>query len=89
MSFVYDIADLYKEEFIIPTAFKVAASYGEDIDTMRLFCRKSFADSHLMNRIAKDLKSLFDFPDINAKTPTQVGLWDLETYVELGVNYAK
>ena len=47
LSFVYDIADLYKTEITIPTAFEVAASCqpGDDIGTItRLKIRDRFVD---------------------------------------------
>ena len=87
-SFVFDIADLYKEEFIFPAAFRLAAEHGND-DDMRAACREIFVSGKLMKRIAKNLSTLFQFDDINAKTPVNVGLWNLEDCVELGINYGK
>lgn len=87
-SFVFDIADLYKEEFIFPVAFRLAAEHGNEED-MRTACREMFVNGKLMKKIAKNLSTLFQFDDINAKTPVDVGLWNLEDCVELGVNYSK
>lgn len=87
-SFVFDIADLYKEEFIFPVAFRLAAEHGND-DDMRAACREMFVNGKLMKRIAKNFSTLFQFDDINAKTPVDVGLWNLDDCVELGVNYSK
>lgn len=88
-SFVFDIADLYKEKFIIPTAFKVADEKGSDIELMRKACRKSFSENKLMKHIADDLSNLFSFDDITAKTPVDVGLWNINDAVQLGKNYGK
>lgn len=88
-SFVFDIADLYKERCIIPAAFKVAAEKGSDIELMRKACRESFYENKLMKCIANDLSGLFTFGDITAKTPVDVGLWDINDAVQLGKNYGK
>ncbi len=85
-SFVFDVADLYKEQVIIPTAFEIAAQNGNEED-MRLACRKNFVEFGLMKKISNDLSSLFKFDKINAKTPVNVGLWNIEDCVELGINY--
>lgn len=86
-SFVFDIADLYKEDIVIPAAFKIAAEFGSSTEEMRKECRKQFIEKKLMKRIAKDLTSLFEFPDLSAKLPVDVGLWNFEDVVEAGKNY--
>lgn len=40
-----------------------------------------------MKRIAKDFTSLFKFPDLSAKLPVNVELWNFEDVVEAGKNY--
>ena len=54
---------------------------------MRLACRKNFVEFGLMKKISNDLSSLFKFDKINAKAPVNVGLWNIEDCVELGINY--
>ena len=51
-SFVYDIADIFKFETVVPVAFKVAASksYNPERD-VRIACRDAFRRSKLLNRI--------------------------------------
>ena len=58
-SFVFDIADLYKAEIAIPTAFDVASEEIEDIsgETRRLV-RDRIHQSKLIARCAKDVSSL-------------------------------
>jgi len=52
LSFVYDIADLFKFETAVPIAFKVAAAKGEDpVRETRLYCRNSFRKHNLLERI--------------------------------------
>lgn len=59
LSFVYDIADLYKVDFTIPLAFAVAAEGDHDIDRrVRLACRDRFREGKLNRRILPDIAAL-------------------------------
>ena len=61
LSFVYDIADLYKEKFTIPTAFRMAAESAEDIETrVRRACRDAFRTGKLVERILPDIADVLD-----------------------------
>ncbi len=56
LSFVYDIADLYKTEVTLPTAFRVVATEKEGIERkVRLDCRQKFFEAKLMERILPDI----------------------------------
>lgn len=87
-SFVFDVADLYKEEIIIPTAFKTAGDHGVDEDILTS-CRELLIQSKFMKKLAADISMLFKFNDISAKIPVDVGLWNLNDCVELGINYSR
>ena len=51
-SFVYDIADIFKFETVVPIAFKVAAKKPDDPEReVRLACRDSFRQTRLLKRI--------------------------------------
>ena len=51
-SFVYDIADIFKFETVVPVAFRVAARKpGSPEREVRLGCRDSFRQSRLLERI--------------------------------------
>ncbi len=51
-SFVYDIADLFKFETVVPVAFRIAARKPSEPEReVRLACRDSFRQSHLLDRI--------------------------------------
>jgi CRISPR-associated protein Cas1 len=64
LSFVYDIADLYKTELIVPTAFKVAAERPADLErTVRMECRKKFHEFKLMERLLPDIAEVLDVSD--------------------------
>lgn len=52
LSFVYDIADLYKFETVVPLAFRIAAkSPAEPEREVRLACRDLFRSDKLLGRI--------------------------------------
>ncbi|MBM3983370.1 MAG: type I-E CRISPR-associated endonuclease Cas1 [Planctomycetes bacterium] len=56
LSFVYDIADLYKTEVTVPIAFRIAAATAEGIERkVRLECRQAFHDTRLVERILPDI----------------------------------
>lgn len=71
LSFVYDVADLYKVEITIPLAFQAAAESKEGIESrVRARCRERFKDSHLLERILPDIETLLDIP---GQTPESAG----------------
>lgn len=52
LSFVYDIADLFKFETVVPVAFRIAAKNPRQPDReVRLACRDMFRSSKLLRRI--------------------------------------
>lgn len=52
LSFVYDIADLFKFDTVVPIAFKIAASNQPDpVRETRIACRNSFRKHQLLGRI--------------------------------------
>lgn len=57
LSFVYDIADIYKFETVVPMAFKIAASKPAQPDrAVRLACRDVFRQTRLLERIIPDIE---------------------------------
>lgn len=93
LSFVYDIADLYKAEFTIPAAFQVASEYkeGDDVGRLaRLKIRNEFADGKLLVRIVKDLQNLLCM-DLNDQIELEpLRLWDDKAgTVAYGINYSE
>lgn len=51
-SFVYDIADIFKFDTVVPVAFRIAAKKPQDPEReVRLACRDAFRQSHLMDKI--------------------------------------
>ncbi|AQR64389.1 subtype I-E CRISPR-associated endonuclease Cas1 [Aquaspirillum sp. LM1] len=87
LSFVYDIADLYKFDTVVPAAFAVAAksSGGNDERTVRQACRDMFRRSKLLERIIPDIEDILaagglDVPQIEgvveAAIPEEKGIGD-------------
>lgn len=64
LSFVYDIADLYKVELTIPLAFEVTARYpGKPEPYVREACRQKFREVKLLERILPDIDNLLNVPE--------------------------
>lgn len=61
LSFVYDIADLYKLKTVVPVAFEIAGQAAKGkLDmpadrAVRLACRDRFRETRLLNRIIPDI----------------------------------
>lgn len=56
LSFVYDVADLYKTEITIPVAFAAAKEGPGEIERrVRLGCRDLFRETRLLKRIVPDM----------------------------------
>lgn len=59
LSFVYDIADLYKTEITIPLAFDVVKESVFDVERrVRFACRDFFRQAKLMKRVIPDMKRM-------------------------------
>ena len=73
LSFVYDIADLYKTELTIPVAFKVAAESPLGLEqVVRTECRKAFHDFRLMERILPDIAEVLGVSDDFRESPDEL-----------------
>ncbi len=68
LSFVYDIADLYKADITIPIAFRTVAQSTEKVESrIRATCRQKFKEEKLLQRILPDIDTLFALPTIAAQ----------------------
>ena len=57
LSFVYDIADLYKVDITIPVAFQAAKDGETDLERrVRLHCRDIFRETRLVQRVVPDIR---------------------------------
>ncbi|ABZ82805.1 crispr-associated protein cas1 [Heliomicrobium modesticaldum Ice1] len=98
LSFVYDVADIYKTDTTIPVAFTVAGK--NDVANIerevRLACRQQFHDKRLLERVAKDLSMLFsgiNLPEViegyDGSDDKPGGIWDdQDGIVSGGKNYS-
>ncbi|WP_304083596.1 type I-E CRISPR-associated endonuclease Cas1e [Peptostreptococcus stomatis] len=91
LSFVYDIADLYKADITIPIAFEIASKYSSDDDIgriTRLRVRDEFVDGKLMARIVKDLQYLLEVEEDSSIYVETMNLWDeKKEHVKYGISY--
>ena len=63
LSFVYDIADLYKTDITIPVAFQAAAAGSAGVEKrVRGLCRKRFTEHQLLARLVADIQFLLGLP---------------------------
>jgi CRISPR-associated protein Cas1 len=100
LSFVYDVADLYKTETSVPAAFRAVESGAIGVESAaRHMLRDQFHRSRLLGRIVDDLAALFDleseraeidagFRAADADLARPGGLWDHDGLVRGGLNYS-
>lgn len=93
LSFVYDIADLYKSQISIPIAFEVASEADTDDDIgriTRLRMRDAFHDGKIIKKAVQDIQNLLNVSEEDQVEADIVNLWDeKEGEVEYGINYSK
>lgn len=59
LSFVYDVADLYKADLTIPVAFQVAAQGDQAVERRaRMACREKFREVKLLDKILPDIDDI-------------------------------
>jgi CRISPR-associated protein Cas1 len=100
LSFVYDVADLYKVDVTIPVAFREAAEGAEGLETrVRYACRDRFHRGRILQRIIPDIDLLLQeestaldseiAPDmLDSDEALPAGLWDPTGTVGGGINHA-
>lgn len=65
LSFVYDIADIFKFDSIVPLAFRIAAKNPHNPDReVRLACRDIFRSSHLLGKIIPTIEEVLSAGEI-------------------------
>ena len=88
LSFVYDIADLYKADISIPTAFQAAAAAQDGLERqVRIACRDRFVQTRLLERIIPDVREALMLSEKGAPGGSDYDqdaaapgpLWDPET----------
>lgn len=76
LSFVYDMADIYKFETVVPLAFQIAARRPAQPEReVRIACRDAFRKSRLLERIIPDIENILAAGELSPpeQNPDQVG----------------
>jgi CRISPR-associated protein Cas1 len=76
LSFVYDVADVYKFETVVPVAFKIAAKAPANAERqVRLACRDIFRETRLLERIIPGIEDMLSAGGVAPPeaAPEQVG----------------
>ena len=100
LSFVYDVADLYKAWLTIPAAFAVVAEGTTEVERRaRYLVRDTIYDGELLKRLVPDLKKVLELeavPEVEADADPDAadvppgGLWSPDgSTAEGGVNYGE
>lgn len=90
LSFVYDIADLYKVELALPAAFEVSAHGGEGVQSrVRRTMRERMHDARLLDRSVEDIHHLLGMPGTEQEAGSRLALFDEQIgEVAAGTDYA-
>jgi len=96
LSFVLDVADLYKTEVSIPAAFMAVADGPGELDAkVRRYCRNLFHETRLLTRIVRDIDEILETDGLQMELELADGeppdrpsrLWDPQGEVDGGTNY--
>ncbi len=69
-SFVYDIADIFKFETVVPVAFRIAAKKPSQPEReVRLACRDSFRQSRILHRIIPTIEEILNAGGLERPKP--------------------
>jgi CRISP-associated protein Cas1 len=70
LSFVYDVADIYKFETVVPVAFRIAARRPANPEQqVRLACRDTFRQTKLLDRIIPGIEEILAAGEIAPPEP--------------------
>ena len=71
-SFVYDVADIFKFETVVPPAFSIAARKPQDPESeVRWACRDAFRKSRLLSRIIPEIENILAAGGLSPPPPPQ------------------
>ncbi len=96
LSFVFDVADLYKMDVTVPLAFAAAKEGTDGIERRtRQLCRDAFFAHGLLNRLVPDIQQVLGLKSDTAETLVHAAgqdeiaaLWDPAGNLPGGANYA-
>jgi len=87
-SFVYDIADLFKFDLVVPLAFKIAAKKPRNLSKdVRVACRESFRSFLFLKKIIpaiEDVLFLEDVDEVQEKPVVEVAILDEKGIGDVG-----
>ncbi|MFC1752867.1 type I-E CRISPR-associated endonuclease Cas1e [Thermoproteota archaeon] len=70
LSFVYDIADLFKFDTVVPVAFQVAATFPDQAErVVRIKCRDVFRKTRLLEKIIPTIEYVLAAGEISRPVP--------------------
>ena len=74
LSFVYDIADLFKFDTVVPVAFRVAGQHANGrshnpVREVRLSCRDEFRRTGLLKKLIPMIEDVLRAGDVDAPIP--------------------
>lgn len=71
-SFVYDIADVFKFDAVVPVAFRIAARKPHEPEReVRLACRDAFRQARILNRIIPTIEEILAAGDMAVPKPPE------------------
>ena len=89
-SFVYDIADLYKTEITIPTAFRVASTEPDNVSAQtRRAMRDAMSSGKILYRTAHDIRTLLLGQTEDDEESDELMLWDEDGFVPSSTDYSE
>lgn len=69
-SFVYDVADIFKFETVVPVAFMIAAKKSPEADrAVRLACRDKFRQTNLLEKIIPTIEEVLAAGELKPPVP--------------------
>jgi CRISPR-associated protein Cas1 len=72
LSFVYDVADVYKFDTVVPVAFRVAARQQHNVEqAVRVGCRDVFRQTQLLERIIPGIEEMLSAGEIAPPEPSE------------------
>jgi len=72
LSFVYDIADLFKFDTVVPLAFQVAAKNPREPERkVRLACRDTFRENKILKKIIPTIEEILAAGELTPPKPPE------------------
>lgn len=90
-SFVFDIADIYKADVVIPCAFEAVSKCINQSylisETVRSLCRKSYKQYNVVKKMVDDITYLFSDIKEPFANNDEDGIWNIDSIIDGYKNY--